>query len=314
MKMSTRKVLSCSLPLMVTCGIVALGGCSTDDGTDGSPMGGAPAGGAAPTAGTGQGGAAPVAGTGPGGSAPVAGSGTAGSGTAGSGTAGSGTGGSGTAGASAGTGGADPSGGVGGASGGTGGGAAGAPGGCPVVPATPITCATGCAVICAPLSAAMTGTQFELKLSSPMDLTGSTVTFRMRATGGAEALAASGIQTAAQNGEALAYKAIGYEGDRWKAGTDLAADFVDVTLDIDASTTANATVGFDKTMVYQFVVKIAAADLGTWGPVQVYIDSISVTGGTATVGPYDFTADFMPLTKATYMEVVGSTIGHQGGT
>jgi len=87
---------------------------------------------------------------------------------------------------------------------------------------------------------------------------------------------------------------------------------------VDTSAALPSNTSFDETLVAQYVVQIAAGDAGPWSnPTILYIDSITVTGGTGTVATLDFTTSEMPARLATYMDaalhpIAGSTLTWQG--
>ncbi|XXY46761.1 hypothetical protein WME91_42840 [Sorangium sp. So ce269] len=194
----------------------------------------------------------------------------------GSGTSTSGSGGEGGEGG-AGTGGAGGEGGEGGAGGATGTGGAG---GTPDIGPGPEESCSGCARLAVPLTEASTGTLFQFNWPELVDLTGATVTFRVKAHAGT----GGGVQTYVQNGSAQSWV-----GVPW-AWTDLSSlgEWTELTIDVDAAAADAPT--FDKTQVMRLGLKIDAGTAGPWAnPTVVYIDSITVTrpasaGGTGGAG------------------------------
>jgi hypothetical protein len=327
-------MLSKSLSVSVSCLFVLALGCSSESatpaGTGGSTTtgnGGATTGNGGTTV-TGSGGAT-VTGNG---GATVTGTGGA---TTGSGGATTGSGGAttGSGGATTGSGGATT--GSGGATTGSGGattaGAAGtatASGG-----STAGASATGCSDGCAQLSVPFTqytvtnadasktyfGQQFEIYIGDDMtgmDLTGATISVKIRKIAGK----AGGFQIFAKgvmpNNYASAYN------DPWFGiDGDLTTDWKTVTLDLTAATGTHKDDMFSPATVHILAVQLSSGD--PWysddaktmvdltaliNPTVVQIDSITISGGTATVGPYNFTADVADFHLGTYQPITGSTV------
>ncbi|WP_437533891.1 hypothetical protein WME79_07570 [Sorangium sp. So ce726] len=188
---------------------------------------------------------------------------------------GGGEGGEGGAGGS--DGGAGGEGGAGGSDGGAGGegGEGGAGGGAPDIGPGPGESCSGCARLAVPLTTASTGTLFQFDFAQLADLTGATVTFRVKAqtaTGG-------GLQVFVQNGNAQSWAGVPWA---WTSFSDL-KDWTDLTIDVDASAAASTT--FNKAQVKRIGVKVDAGAEGPWAnPTIVYIDSITVTRSASTSG------------------------------
>ncbi|HTN83820.1 MAG TPA: hypothetical protein VL242_09050, partial [Sorangium sp.] len=131
-----------------------------------------------------------------------------------------------------------------------------------------------------PLTDASTGTLFQFDWPGLIDLTGATVTFRVKA----QAATGGGVQTYVQNGGAQ-----NWAGVPW-AWTDLSSlgDWTELTIDVDAAAADSTT--FDKTQVRRIGIKVDAGTAGPWAnPTVVYVDSIIVTrsssaGGTGGAG------------------------------
>ncbi|WP_437328128.1 hypothetical protein [Sorangium sp. So ce381] len=177
---------------------------------------------------------------------------------------GGGSGGSGSSdgGGGSGDGGSSP--GVGGGSSGEGGGSSGEGGGSSV----PEEHCSGCARLSVPFTTANTATQFFIEFASPVDLTGSTVTFRVRSHAGTN----GGVQPFVQNGADLFYANIGYS---WNPIAGL-ADWHEITVDVDAL--APARPNFNRTRVKLIGLQITAGGTGPWtNPTVIYVDSITVT-------------------------------------
>ncbi|MDC0682883.1 hypothetical protein [Sorangium atrum] len=202
-------------------------------------------------------------GSGDGGSNADGGGGSGGSGSS-DGGGGSGDGGSGSSdgGGGSGDGGSNP--GVGGGSSGEGGGSSGEGGGSSV----PEEHCSGCARLSVPFTTANTATQFFIEFASPVDLTGSTVTFRVRSHAGTN----GGVQPFVQNGADLFYANIGYS---WNPIAGL-ADWHEITVDVDALSSSRPN--FHRTQVKLIGLQITAGGTGPWtNPTVIYVDSITVT-------------------------------------
>ncbi|MGK3965952.1 hypothetical protein WMF38_17450 [Sorangium sp. So ce118] len=156
----------------------------------------------------------------------------------------------------------------------------GGAGGAPDIGPGPEESCSGCARLAVPLTEASTGTLFEFNWPELVDLTGATVTFRVKAQAGT----GGGVQTYVQNGGAQSWV-----GVPW-AWTDLSSlgEWTELTIDVDAAAVDAPT--FDKTQVLRLGLKVDAGTAGPWAnPTVVYIDSITVTrpassGGTGGAG------------------------------
>ncbi|KYG05506.1 hypothetical protein BE21_40215, partial [Sorangium cellulosum] len=199
-----------------------------------------------------------------------------------------GTGGEGGTGGDGGDGGTGGDGGEGG-TGGTGGdGGAGGAGGAEEVdigPGPDERC-SGCARLAVPLTEADTGTLFQFDLPDLIDLTGATVTFRVKTYAGT----GGGVQTFVQNGGAQAWI-----GLPW-AWTDLSSlqEWTELTIDVDAAAAADETMTFDKTEVRRIGLRVDAGITGPWAnPSVVYVDFIRITrpGGAGGTGGDGGTGD-----------------------
>ncbi|WP_437578907.1 hypothetical protein [Sorangium sp. So ce887] len=144
---------------------------------------------------------------------------------------------------------------------------------------------SGCARLAVPLTAATTGTLFQFDIPELVDLTGATVTFRLKA----HAATGGGVQTFVQNGEARNDDEQAWVGVPW-AWTDFSSlgEWTELTIDVDAAAAAAAEdVKFNKTAVRRIGLKVDAGSAGPWAnPTVVYVDSITVTrsGGTSGAG------------------------------
>ncbi|WP_437624863.1 hypothetical protein [Sorangium sp. So ce1151] len=144
----------------------------------------------------------------------------------------------------------------------------GGAGGAPDIGPGPDESCSGCARLAVPLTEASTGTLFQFNWPELVDLTGATVTFRVKAHAGT----GGGVQTYVQNGGAQ-----NWVGVPW-AWTDLSSlgEWTELTIDVDAAAADAPT--FDKTQVMRLGLKIDAGTAGPWAnPTVVYIDSITVT-------------------------------------
>ncbi|WP_437929447.1 hypothetical protein WMF37_09305 [Sorangium sp. So ce291] len=156
----------------------------------------------------------------------------------------------------------------------------GGAGGAPDIGPGPDESCSGCARLAVPLTEASTGTLFQFDWPELVDLTGATVTFRVKA----QAATGGGVQTFVQNGGAQ-----NWAGVPW-AWTDLSSlgDWTELTVDVDAAAADAPT--FDKTQVRRIGLKVDAGTAGPWAnPTIVYVDSIIVTrsgsaGGTGGAG------------------------------
>ncbi|MGK4008970.1 hypothetical protein WMF31_40575 [Sorangium sp. So ce1036] len=155
---------------------------------------------------------------------------------------------------------------------GTSGGGAGEGGGGSVDPSEQCP---GCARLSVPLTSAAQATQFFIEFDEPVDLTGATVTFRVKAHTGTS----GGVQPFVQNGADLFWANIGYS---WNPVADLGA-WADLTLDVDAL--APASPSFNRTVVKLIGLQVAAGATGPWtNPTVIYVDSITVTRPGSTNG------------------------------
>ncbi|WP_437898488.1 hypothetical protein [Sorangium sp. So ce124] len=170
-------------------------------------------------------------------------------------------------------------GGAGGGEGGAGGGEGGAGGSAPDIGPGPEESCSGCARLAVPLTMASTGTLFQFDFPQLVDLTGATVTFRVKA----HAATGGGLQVFVQNGDDQTWAGVPWA---WTSFSDL-KEWTDLTIDVDASDAADATAGgkFDSTKVRRIGVKVDAGAEGPWAnPTIVYIDSITVTRSASTSG------------------------------
>ncbi|WP_437735660.1 hypothetical protein [Sorangium sp. So ce1335] len=126
----------------------------------------------------------------------------------------------------------------------------------------------GCARLSIPFTTAGQLTQYFIEFAEPVDLTGATVTFRVRnyaGTGG-------NVEPFVQNGAELTWANIGFtrnpiaDLDGW----------TDLTIDVD--TAAAASPNFDRTVVKFIGVQVTAGETGPWtNPTVIHVDSITVT-------------------------------------
>ncbi|AUX20812.1 hypothetical protein SOCEGT47_012860 [Sorangium cellulosum] len=222
---------------LAMCGVLvgsfALAGCGDDDGgTGGSGGAGGEGGSSTTTTGVGGEGGEGEGGAGEGG----AGEGGAGEGGAGEGGAGEG---------GAGEGGADT--GIG-----------------------PDESCSGCARLSVPLTESGQATQFLVTFDEPMDLTGATITYRVKTYAGTN----GGVQPYVQNGDELEWATAGWG---WNPVSEL-KEWTDITIDVDAAVVPEGSAPFDKSQVLMFGLQITAGDEGPWtSPTVVYVDSITVT-------------------------------------
>ncbi|WP_437601264.1 hypothetical protein WMF28_06795 [Sorangium sp. So ce590] len=127
---------------------------------------------------------------------------------------------------------------------------------------------SGCARLSVPLMSAGQATQFFIGFDEPVDLTGSLVTFRVKAHTGTK----GGLQPFVQNGADLFWANIGYE---WNPVAGL-GEWVDITIDVDAA--ASTSPFFKGTVVALLGLQVTAGDTGPWAnPTVIYVDSITVT-------------------------------------
>ncbi|WP_437624858.1 hypothetical protein [Sorangium sp. So ce1151] len=134
---------------------------------------------------------------------------------------------------------------------------------------------SGCARLSVPLTGRGQATQFFIGFDQAIDLTGATVTFRVKAHAGAS----GGLQPYVQNGDELFYAYIGYT---WNPVADL-GEWTELTIDVDAAAAASA--GFNRTLVEMIGLQVTAGDTGPWtNPTVIYVDSITVTRPSSTSG------------------------------
>ncbi|WP_438027793.1 hypothetical protein [Sorangium sp. So ce233] len=153
----------------------------------------------------------------------------------------------------------------------------GGAGGTPDIGPGPEESCSGCARLAVPLTAASTGTLFQFDYPDLVDLTGATVTFRIKA----QAATGGGVQTFVQNGGAQSWVGVPWA---WTNLSDL-SEWTELTIDVDAAAAADAT--FNKAAVQRIGLKVDAGTAGPWAnPTVVYVDSITVTrsGGTSGEG------------------------------
>ncbi|WP_438035326.1 hypothetical protein [Sorangium sp. So ce204] len=169
-------------------------------------------------------------------------------------------------------------GGAGGSDGGAGG-EGGEGGGAPDIGPGPEESCSGCARLAVPLTTASTGTLFQFDFAQLVDLTGATVTFRVKA----HAATGGGLQVFVQNGNAQSWVGVPWA---WTGFSEL-KEWTELTIDVDASDAADAAAGgnFEATQVKRIGVKVDAGAEGPWAnPTIVYIDSITVTRPASTSG------------------------------
>ncbi|WP_437550567.1 hypothetical protein WME97_07215 [Sorangium sp. So ce367] len=119
-----------------------------------------------------------------------------------------------------------------------------------------------------PFTTANTATQFFIEFASVVDLTGSTVTFRVKTHAGTS----GGVQPFVQNGADRSYANIGYS---WNPIAGL-ADWQEITIDVDAL--AGSKPSFERKAVKLIGLQLTAGGTGPWtNPTVVYVDSITVT-------------------------------------
>lgn len=292
-----------TLSVVALASTFALVACSDDD--DAIPgAGGTGGGGKGGTAGAGgKGGTSNTGGK--------AGSGTGGATTAGTGgtstggtTAGTGGSTAGTApvGGEAGEGGLGGEGGVAGegGAGGSGGEALGGEGGMGGE-SSAYTCSDGCANLYVPFTGSegdYAGTYFNFNFAST-NLASATVTAKVRARGFTGTNGS--VQLVAQD---QAYSQTGYSSDNTKNFTAL-TDWTTLTLTLPAE---GETVPLDPTKVIaiQLKVQVNTAAAGGIAPVNIEVDSVSISGNPR--GPWPFTTDASDLVVNTYQPIADSTV------
>ncbi|MGK3990977.1 hypothetical protein WME99_48470 [Sorangium sp. So ce136] len=133
----------------------------------------------------------------------------------------------------------------------------------------------GCARLSVPLTGRRQATQFFIGFDEAIDLTGATVTFRVKAHTGTS----GGVQPFVQNGDELFYANIGYT---WNPIAEL-GEWTEFKIDVDAA--AAASPGFNRTLVEVIGLQVTAGDTGPWtNPTVIYVDSITVTRPSSTSG------------------------------
>ncbi|WP_437523548.1 hypothetical protein WME79_34310 [Sorangium sp. So ce726] len=159
--------------------------------------------------------------------------------------------------------------GAGAAGGGTGGGAGeGGSDGAGGAIADPAEHCPGCARLSVPLTRAGQWTQFIIVWDQTVDVTGATVTFRVKTQAGSN----GGVQAFVQNGPELVYAPIGYA---WNPIADL-DEWTDIVIDVEALAPGNPN--FNRTTAKMLGLMINAANTGPWAnPTVIYVDSITVT-------------------------------------
>jgi len=136
------------------------------------------------------------------------------------------------------------------------------------------------------MTAADQCTDFQISLSTTgVDLTGGTVTVRAYVQAGT----GGGIQLYAQDDAYV-----------WSTGlwTNLAdvSGWQDIVLPLSAGTGA-----FDITATTTLGIILNAGAAGPWtDPSIIYVDSVEVTGSTASVGPWDFATNSYSLARNNY--------------
>ncbi|WP_437543399.1 hypothetical protein WME97_32940 [Sorangium sp. So ce367] len=126
----------------------------------------------------------------------------------------------------------------------------------------------GCARLSVPLTRAGQWTQFIIVWDQTVDVTGATVTFRVKTQAGSN----GGVQAFVQNGPELVYAPIGYA---WNPLADL-GEWKDIVIDVDTLAPGNPT--FNRTTAKMLGLMIAAGDTGPWAnPTVIHVDSITVT-------------------------------------
>ncbi|MGK4006893.1 hypothetical protein WMF31_29995 [Sorangium sp. So ce1036] len=129
---------------------------------------------------------------------------------------------------------------------------------------------SGCARLSVPLTESGQATQFLVTFDEPVDLTGATITYRVKTYAGTS----GGVQPYVQNGDALAWATAGWG---WNPVSEL-KEWTDITIDVDAAVVPEGSAPFDKSQVLMFGLQITAGDEGPWtNPTVVYVDSITVT-------------------------------------
>ncbi|WP_437637487.1 hypothetical protein [Sorangium sp. So ce854] len=126
----------------------------------------------------------------------------------------------------------------------------------------------GCARLSIPFTSAGQLTQYFIEFAEPVDLTGATVTFRVRNHAGTNGY----VEPFVQNGGELTWANIGFTRN---PVADL-GEWTELTIDVDAS--APASPNFDSTVVKFIGVQVTAGDAGPWtNPTVIHVDSITVT-------------------------------------
>ncbi|WP_438027789.1 hypothetical protein [Sorangium sp. So ce233] len=126
----------------------------------------------------------------------------------------------------------------------------------------------GCARLSIPFTTAGQLTQFFIEFAQPVDLTGATVTFRVRTYAGTN----GNVEPFVQNGAELTWAYIGFTRNPI---ADI-GEWTDFTIDVDAA--AEASPDFNRTVVKLIGVQVTAGDMGPWtNPTVIHVDSITVT-------------------------------------
>ncbi|WP_437289478.1 hypothetical protein [Sorangium sp. So ce406] len=126
----------------------------------------------------------------------------------------------------------------------------------------------GCARLSIPFTSAGQLTQYFIEFAQPVDLTGATVTFRVKNHAGTN----GNVEPFVQNGGELMWANIGFTRNP-VADLD---EWTDLTIDVDALAPTSAN--FNRTVVKFVGVQVTAGDVGPWtNPTVVYVDSITVT-------------------------------------
>jgi hypothetical protein len=157
----------------------------------------------------------------------------------------------------------------------------------------------GCARLFVPFTAANTATFFQINYSPAVDLTGTTVTYRMCYFEGDPA---ETVQLYVQDGGAQGYASQFTGFIAFSAIGSCASGFTTQTLTVMAAGT------FLPSAVVALGVKVGTPASGPTTPAVVYIDSITVTPApTGVATPYTFDTTEAPLMINPYNSPVASS-------
>jgi len=139
--------------------------------------------------------------------------------------------------------------------------------------------ATGLAVLTVPLASASDKAHFLITLASAVNMSAATITFHVNVHAGTSGT----FQAYLQHGGSPDYNQL-FQG--WQTLSALSG-WQDIVWDVASTANPNT---FDETMVARLGIEIGGGSAATFSATTdvVYVDSMSLSGGTPTAGPWTF--------------------------